>query len=357
MDSRDITESLLAQVREAMENNSPFVIEGHGTKKFYGYPQPGDLKRLSTSGHQGIIDYAPEELVIRVRAGTRLSDINRLLGDNNQQLAFEPPDFESNSTIGGVIASGLSGPRRPYAGSARDFVLGVKLITGEGDALEFGGQVMKNVAGYDVSRLLTGSMGTLGVILDVSLKVLPAPELEITRAIPVTRQEFQSCLRSLQGNLPVSAAAHRDGYLHIRLSGSETAVNVAKQKIGGEETDDSIWDRLNTLECFAESRNLWRVSVAPASNLFLEDAAVIDWGGGLRWLTDPEHPPRETMANEDGHAVLMKHEHGHLPSGIDIFQPLSGTLLGINRRLKNRFDPAGVFNPGRVYRDIMLKGH
>jgi len=357
MDSRDITESLLAQVREATKNNSPFVIEGQGTKKFYGYPQSNDLKRLSTSGHQGIIDYAPEELVIRVRAGTRLSDINRLLGDNNQQLAFEPPDFESNSTIGGVIASGLSGPRRPYAGSARDFVLGVKLITGEGDALEFGGQVMKNVAGYDVSRLLTGSMGTLGVILDVSLKVLPAPELEITRAIPVTRREFQSRLRSLQGNLPVSAAAHRDGYLHIRLSGSETAVNAAKQKIGGEEIDDSIWNRINTLECFAEAKNLWRVSVAPASNLFLEDAAVIDWGGGIRWLTDPEHLPRDTLAHEDGHATLMKHEHGHLSSGIDIFQPLSGSLLGINSRLKNRFDPAGVFNPGRVYRDIMLKGH
>ena len=356
MDSRDITESLLAQVREATENNAPVVIEGHGTKRFYGHPQSKDLDRLGTSEHQGIIDYTPEELVIRVRAGTLLTEINQLLADNNQLLAFEPPDFESNSTIGGVIATGLSGPRRPYAGSARDYVLGVKLITGEGDALEFGGQVMKNVAGYDVSRLVTGSMGTLGVILDVSLKVLPAPELETTRVIAVTRREFQSRLRSLQGNLPVSAAAHQDGYLHIRLSGSETAVNAAKQKIGGEETDNSIWERLNTLECFAEAKNLWRVSVAPASNLFLEDAAVIDWGGGIRWLTDPEFYPRDAMTNEDGHATLMKHEHGQLPSGIDIFQPLSGTLLGINRRLKTRFDPAGVFNPGRVYRDIMLKG-
>lgn len=351
MDSRDITESLHDQVREATQKNYPLVIEGQGTKKFFGFPQPKELERLNISGHQGIIDYAPEELVIRVRAGTRLSDINQLLRDNKQFLAFEPLDFESNSTIGGVIASGLSGPRRPWAGSARDFVLGVKLITGGGDVLEFGGQVMKNVAGYDVSRLIAGSMGTLGVILDVSLKVLPAPELEITRAISVTRREFQTRLQSLQGNLPVSAATYQDGQLKIRLSGSEAAVNAAKEKIGGEEADNSSWERLNTLECFSAAENLWRVSVAPASMLFLNEAAVIDWGGGLRWLVDPESDPRDALSDEDGHATLMKYPD-EPPPGIEVFQPLTSTVLGINRRLKSRFDPAGIFNPGRMYRDI-----
>jgi len=348
MDSRDITEALLAQVHAAVESKTPLVIEGHGSKTFYGYPQAEDLQRLGTSGHQGIIDYAPEELVIRVRAGTRLADINHLLADNHQQLAFEPPDFASNSTIGGVIASGLSGPRRPYAGSVRDFVLGVTLIAGEGVVLEFGGQVIKNVAGYDVSRLLTGSMGTLGVILDVSLKVLPAPELEITRRLAVSRREFQARLRALQGNLPVSAAAHQDGELYIRLSGSKAAVTAARQKIGGEEAGNGIWKRFNSLECFAETGNLWRVSVAPASGLFLEDAMLIDWGGGIRWLADPGCNPRDALANEDGHATLMKYPREHLPTGTEIFQPLPEVLLAIHRRLKNRFDPAGVFNPGRI---------
>jgi glycolate oxidase FAD binding subunit len=350
MESRDITESLRDQVRTALANRSPLRIEGHGSKRFYGRPQPSGIDRLFASAHRGVIDYAPEELVIRVRAGTPLSEVKRLLGENNQQLAFEPPDFASNSTMGGVIASGLSGPRRPWAGSVRDFVLGVTLITGKGEVLEFGGQVMKNVAGYDISRLLTGSMGTLGVILDVSLKVLPAPELEITRALSVMRREFQSQLQSLQGSIPISAAAHQDGLLIIRLSGSEVAVNAAARKIGGEAADNGIWEHLNTLEGFSAVKNLWRVSVAPASDLFLEDAAVVDWGGGVRWLAAPGFNPRDALANEDGHASLVKYDD--LPPDMDVFQPLSGPLQAIHSRLKNRFDPAGIFNPGRMYRDI-----
>jgi glycolate oxidase FAD binding subunit len=352
MRSKDLTESLLLRVKEAIGHQSPLVIKGGGSKRFYGYPPSKEMDRLDTGEHQGVIDYAPEELVIRVRAGTRLSEINRLLSDNRQLLAFEPPDFEANATIGGVIASGLSGPRRPWAGSARDFVLGVSLITGKGEVLEFGGQVMKNVAGYDVSRLLTGSLGTLGVILDVSLKVLPAPEVEITRVLAIARHEFQSQLQSMHRNLPLSAAAYRDGHLNVRLSGSEAAVKAAREKIGGEETDNSIWDELNTLGCFRDTKNLWRVSVAPASGLFLDDAAVIDWGGGIRWLADPEFDPREALADEDGHATLMKYDDEILSSGIEIFQPLSEPLLGIHRRLKHEFDPAGIFNPGRMYRDI-----
>jgi len=352
MNSNDQSASLLAQVREAIEHHSPLVIEGCGSKKFYGYPPSPDLDRLDVSTHCGIIDYAPAELVLHVRAGTRLSEINQLLADNNQILPFEPPDFDTTATIGGVVASGLSGPRRPYAGSVRDFVLGVTLITGRGEILEFGGQVMKNVAGYDVSRLVTGSLGTLGIILDVSLKVLPAPEVEITRAIAVSCQEFQSRLQSMQRNMPLSAAAYQDGFLRVRLSGSETAVSAAEQKIGGEDTDNVYWGELNKLECFAGVKNLWRVSVAPASKLFLEDAAVIGWGGGIRWLADPEYDPRKVLAGEDGHATLVKYDKQNLSSETEIFQPLPDLLLGIHQKLKQQFDPAEIFNPGRMYRSI-----
>lgn len=350
--SKDTTDSLHEQVNQALEQKSPVMIEGCGSKKFYGYPPAPGLGRLATAEHRGVIDYAPEELVLRVRAGTRLSEINQLLDENQQVLAFEPPDFAGASTIGGVVASGLSGPRRPYAGSVRDFVLGVRLITGSGEILEFGGQVMKNVAGYDVSRLIAGSMGTLGVILDVSLKVLPAPELETTRALAVARQDFRSRLWSIQGKVPISAAAHRAGYLQIRLSGSEAAVRAAERKVGGDEVDNASWDELNRLECFGTASDLWRISVAPASGLFLEEANVIDWGGGLRWLADPGFDPREALAGEDGHATLMKYSDGFLSTGVDIFQPLAEPVLGIQQRLKNQFDPAGVFNPGRLYRVV-----
>ena len=352
MNSNDQSASLLAQVREAIKHQSPLTIKGCGSKSFYGYPSSPDMERLDVSAHRGVIDYAPAELVLHVRAGTRLSEINQLLGDNNQLLPFEPPDFDTNSTIGGGVASGLSGPRRPWAGSVRDFVLGVTLITGRGEILEFGGQVMKNVAGYDVSRLVTGSLGTLGIILDVSLKVLPAPEVEITRTIEVSCQEFQSRLQSMQRHMPLSAAAYQDGFLRVRLSGSKAAVSAAEQKISGEDTGNGYWGGLNKLKCFAGVENLWRVSVAPASRLFLEDAAVIDWGGGIRWLADPGYDPRKVLAGEDGHATLVKYDKQNLSSETEIFQPLSEPLLGIHHKLKKQFDPAGIFNPGRMYRSI-----
>jgi glycolate oxidase FAD binding subunit len=352
MVSNDLTESLLAQVQDAIKHQSPLLIVGCGRKGFYGYPPSPDLTRLAVSEHQGVIDYEPAELVLRVRAGTHLSEIKQLLSENNQFLPFEPPDFEEKTTIGGVIASGLSGPGRPYAGSVRDFVLGVTLITGKGEILEFGGQVMKNVAGYDVSRLVTGSLGTLGVILDVSLKVLPAPEVEITRSIAVSRQEFQVHLQSMQRNMPISAAAFQDGCLNVRLSGSEAAVNAAEQKVSGERTDNRYWEKLNTLVGFSGVRNLWRISVAPASKLFLEDATVVGWGGGIRWLADPGYDPRMMLTGEDGHATLMKYDKESLASGIDIFQPLQEPLLSIHKKLKQQFDPIGIFNPGRMYRDI-----
>jgi glycolate dehydrogenase FAD-binding subunit len=348
--SNDLTESLLEQVREAIACKSPLVIEGGGSKGFYGYPQPDELQRLCISDHRGVIDYSPEELVLHVRAGTSLSDVKQLLAESRQMLAFEPPDFGGSATIGGVIATGLSGPRRPYAGAVRDFVLGVTMIAGSAGVLTFGGQVMKNVAGYDVSRLVTGALGTLGVILDVSLKVLPMPEVEVTCRVPVVRREFQRLLRSMNSSIPISAAAHEDGNLYLRVSGSEIAVKAALQKIDGAESKNVYWDRLNNLEGFDNAQHLWRVSLVPGSSRFLEEAAIVDWGGGLRWLVDPDTAPRPGLEG-GAHATLVKHD-AQIQSEVEIFQPLAEPVAGIHRRLKQQFDPAGIFNPGRMYREF-----
>lgn len=346
------SESLVEQVKDAIEHRSPLVIEGGGSKKFYGYPAPDELPKLSIAQYKGVIDYAPDELMMRVRAGTPLSEINHLLRENNQFLAFEPPEFNHQTTIGGVIASGLSGPRRPYAGSVRDFVLGVTLITGSGDVLSFGGQVMKNVAGYDVSRLVTGAMGTLGVILDVSLKVLPAPEIEKSVIKPLAAEQFLPYMQSIRKNMPLSAAALGDGLLRLRVSGSKSAVEAAMLELEGEETGNEYWDQLNTLRHFTGSNELWRVSLRPTSRLFLDEAVIIDWGGGLRWMVDPDDDVREKLQNEDGHATLVKHHVKVGSPGVEVFQPLGQPLLGIHQRLKNRFDPMGIFNPGRMYQDF-----
>jgi glycolate oxidase FAD binding subunit len=356
-------ESLVQQVKDAIDDKSVLHIQGGGSKAFYGNPAHENSTVLNMLHHEGVIDYAPEELMIHVKAGTRLADVVRLLKENDQILAFEPPDFNNESTIGGVVAAGISGPRRPYAGSVRDFVLGVTLITGSGDVLSFGGQVMKNVAGYDVSRLVTGALGTLGVILDVSLKVLPAPEIEKTVLRKMSVEKFLPSLQSLPKNLPLSAVAYEDGSMRIRISGSRVAVDAALEVVAADEIDSAYWQKANTLAGLteADTNKLWRVSVAPNSGLFLEQAARIDWAGGLRWLKDPEFDPREQLSGNAGHATFltgqgmkqrMRQSDSELNEYIDVFQPLAEPLLGIHKRLKKQFDPLGIFNPGRMYKDI-----
>jgi glycolate oxidase FAD binding subunit len=352
MSQNDKTNELVAQVERAIESGNPLVVEAGASKNFYGLPQSSTLERLYLGAHSGIIDYAPDELVITARAGTPLSEISQLLKENNQILAFEPPNFDGRSTIGGVVASGLSGPRRPYSGAVRDYVLGVRLLTGNGKVLTFGGQVMKNVAGYDVSRLVVGAMGTLGVILDVSLKTLPAPEVEKTYSISATLSDFQNQLQSMTRTTPLSASAFDKDKLLVRLSGSYEAVTDASTQIAGEETDGKYWDELNNLKKFIDVRCLWRVSLAPASKLLTEVSTLIDWGGGQRWIADPVDDPRQMIASEDGHATLVKYEVGRLDSGFEVFHPLSGPVLEIHKKLKQHFDPHSIFNPGRMYRDI-----
>jgi glycolate oxidase FAD binding subunit len=327
---------------------TPLHLVGGGTKRFFGRQVDGN--ELSVSAHRGIVSYEPTELVITARAGTPLTDIESALARNNQILGFEPPRFGDGATLGGTLACGLSGPRRPYAGSARDFVLGVRIVNGKGERLAFGGQVMKNVAGYDVSRLMVGALGTLGLLLEASLKVLPRPERELTLGFTVPASEALARISAWSGKpVPLSAACHVDDTLYTRLSGSESAVAAARAKIGGEEVPGGteLWSDLreHRLPFFRDDRPLWRVSLPPAAHVPVAGEWLIDWGGAQRWLKSTLPPTDIWRAAEHagGHATLFR---GGDRAG-EVFHPLSPTLAQLHKNLKRAFDPAGLLNPGR----------
>lgn len=347
----DIADSLQQHVAAAIGDKTPLHIIGGGSKQFLGRHVDGQA--LPVGGHRGIISYEPTELVITARAGTPLDKINDTLTEQQQMLPFEPPQFGDGATLGGTIACGLSGPRRPYTGSARDFVLGCRMINGKGEILHFGGEVMKNVAGYDAARLMTGAFGTLGVLLDISLKVLPRPEAEITLIQECTATEAIASMNAYAGRpLPLSATCFNEGRLYVRLSGTHSAVNPSINKLGGETLADSttFWRDLReqTLPFFASSARLWRVSVPSSSPpLVLPGHWLLEWGGAQRWLisdADPEHV-RQSATNAGGHATLFR--NGNRRS--EIFQPLAPGLLRLHHKLKQAFDPLGLFNPGRMY--------
>jgi glycolate oxidase FAD binding subunit len=293
-------------------------------------------------------------LVITARGGTPLRELEATLAEKGQMLPFEPPHFGPRATLGGTIACGLSGPRRPYAGAARDFVLGTRVLNGRGEILRFGGEVMKNVAGYDVSRLMVGALGTLGIMLDVSLKVLPKPVEEITLAQPGTAAEALEIMNRWAGQpLPLSAGCFDGDRLYLRLSGAAAGVNAARALIGGDLVDDgpAFWDSLreHTHPFFRGAAPLWRLSVPPgAPPLPLSDETLYDWGGAQRWLETDETPDRirEVAAQVSGHATLFR---GGDRSG-EVFHPLARPLEALHRNLKQAFDPHGIFNPGRMYR-------
>ena len=333
----------------------PLAIHGGGSKAFYGRQVSGTA--LNVRNHCGIVNYEPTELVLTARAGTPLAEINEALADKGQMLPFEPPDFDGVATLGGAISTGLSGPRRPWAGSARDLVLGTRLINGQGEHNRYGGEVMKNVAGYDVSRVVTGALGTLGVITEISMKVLPQPESEHTLVIETTPGEAASAVEGWfrQGH-PVSGAALLNGRLHLRLSGAASAVEAGRRGIGGEtlEGADQWWRDLRDqrLSFFAdEGPPLWRISLPPgADGLALEGEQLLDWNGQLRWLRTAVEPAQVFASATElgGHATLFR---GGERNG-DVFQPLPEALHRLNKRLKTALDPAGIFNPGRMYADI-----
>ncbi|HKI73934.1 MAG TPA: glycolate oxidase subunit GlcE [Pseudomonadales bacterium] len=343
----DVTSALVESVGEYVRTNQPVRIRGGDSKLFLGETMAPDLPVLDVSGHCGIVSYEPEELVLRARCGTRIAELQSLLASEGQMLGFEPPDFDGVATLGGTIAAALSGPRRPWFGAARDFVLGAGIITGEAEHLSFGGQVMKNVAGFDVSRLTCGAMGTLGVITDVSLKVLPAPRAALTLAQELDAASAHRTMVAVAGqSLPVSATCWFGGRLYIRLSGSEAGVKAAAEKLGGEPAED-IWSDVMHLRLagLPGAKYLWRVSVPQDSIEFLDRSAMIEWGGAQRWLVDPDFDPREGL--DRGHATLFKAPND---TTVSRFTPLSGEVLKLHGRLKKTFDPRDIFNPGRLYR-------
>lgn len=348
-DDADISAELSETVLEAVRTPEPLDIQGGGSKAFYGRRPTGTPVRLIE--HRGVVSYEPTELVVTARCGTPLAELERLLAGHGQMMAFEPPHFGANATLGGTIACGLSGPRRPYTGAARDFVLGTRVLNGKGEIVSFGGQVMKNVAGYDVSRLMAGAMGTLGILLEVSVKVLPLPTSEITLVFEMAAgPAIEAMGRWGALPLPLSAACHDGRRLYLRLSGTEAGVATARETLGGEAAADDIWIPLreHRLKFFAGNAPLWRVSVPPGTPpLDLPGHWLLDWGGAQRWLrTDSdERRIRKAAAEAGGHATLFRGGDGE---GM-VFHPLPQPLSLLHGRLKAAFDPEGVFNPGRMY--------
>ncbi len=353
-----VLESFSAAVREASATGQAIRFRGGGSKDFYGEPAAGEL--LDTRAYSGIVAYDPTELVISARCGTLLAEIEAALAERRQMLAFEPPHF-GEATFGGMVAAGLSGPRRASAGAVRDFVLGASVMDAQGRVLRFGGQVMKNVAGYDLSRLMAGSLGTLALILEVSVKTLPCPVAEATLRLELPEDKALEALNTwIAGRLPVSASVWRGGELAVRLSGAASAVNEAREIIGGEDPGDEqaarswreIKDHADAF--FRGERPLWRISVPsitpPAALDGMAGERLVEWNGALRWIgTDaPARALREAAAKAGGHATLFRgSEEQRRAAGV--FQPLSPVLMKIHRELKARFDPKGIFNPGRMY--------
>lgn len=353
-------EALQHRIRAAAEQGTPLAIRGGGTKEFYGGAPEGEV--VDTRTWAGIVDYEPTELVITARGGTSLADIEGAMHARGQMLAFEPPHFAPGATLGGTVAAGLSGPRRPYAGAVRDLVLGVRILDGRGEHLVFGGRVMKNVAGFDVARLMTGALGTLGIITEVSMKCLPVPKSESTRSFECSADEAIRMTNEWGGQpLPLSATCFHEGSLHVRFSGAEPAVAAAIARLGGEAVGGAhaFWqgvrDHRHAFFDAASARGtpLWRLSVQSTSpHADLGGPQLIEWGGALRWLaagerTDPVKV-RAWAKDHGGHATLFRAERKDGP----IFAPLSEPLLALHRKLKATFDPRGILNRGRLLPDF-----
>ena len=386
----DLSDTLAERVREAAKTGTRLRLRGGGSKDFYGEPLIGEP--LDVSAYCGVVSYEPSELVVTVRAGTPLAELEVLLASQGQCLPFEPPHFGQTATVGGMVASGLSGPARASVGALRDYMLGVKIINGQGEVLTFGGQVMKNVAGYDVSRLMAGSMGTLGVLLEVSLKVLPMPPAEATLMCADVSQQQALDLLNAWGAQPLplnascwvhdtSAQPPRD-YLFVRLRGAVAAVDAACPRLSADVTAlggevlrmdpaqaSADWNacREQTLPFFvvppaamtaiSPDLCLWRLSVpqtTPALTLpAVASSPLIEWHGGLRWVWAPAHAAsllRNAAQKAGGHATLFRAsaERANADKDVGVFTRLDAVQQRIQRELQQQFDPAGVFNTGRL---------
>ncbi len=348
----DCTAAIAAEVAAAAAAGRPLYIVGGDSKRHLA-GRDCDGGNLSVAAHTGVIDYHPRELVITARAGTPLTQLRATLAAERQCLAFDPPDFGGRATLGGTLACNLNGPARPWRGSIRDAVLGVTLVNGKGETLRFGGSVMKNVAGYDVSRLQAGALGTLGVVLEASLKVLPVPEHSVTLRYDMDIDDaIASMNRRAAEPRPLSGAAWIDGALFLRLSGAESAVRHTAGLWGGDTLADADapWASLRDMQLpfFGGDAPLWRLSMnasSPATDSF--GPMLIDWCGAQRWVRGEPHVAslQRYASHGGGHATLFR---GGDRAG-EVRAPLSSVEQRLQTRLKQAFDPAGVLNPGRLY--------
>ena len=349
----DVSEALRKQILKARKKEQKLNIVGGGTKSFIGRKSDDTADTLSLADHTGIVEYHPVELIMTVRAGTRIADIEAALAEEGQCLHFEPPSFGDGSTLGGTLACNLSGPARPWSGSVRDQVLGVRLLNGKGEHLRFGGQVMKNVAGYDVSRLQAGAMGTLGAITEISLKVMPRPATSLTLVQDMPIEDVIKYMNQRASEpKPITGAAWADGKVYLRLSGAKSAVEATAEKWTGDvmEQGEAFWQKLQHMQhdFFAGDEPLWRFSIgSTAANPELDGPWLIDWAGSQRWYRGEADSARlESMAQRAGGQVSL-FRGGDRSDDVMHYQPQA--LQNIQKRLKESFDPDGLFNPGRLY--------
>ncbi len=340
-----------SQVLAAAESGQKLRITGGGSKSFYGQTCEGEA--LDVTAHSGIVSYEPTELVMTAKCGTPLALIEAALAENNQSLAFDPPNFNVNgqqqATFGGMVAAGLSGPARAAAGSVRDFVLGTQLLDGRGQILNFGGVVMKNVAGYDVSRLLAGSMGALGVITQVSVKVWPVAKATAYLRFEMTLPQAMIQLNQWGGKpLPINASCFHLGVLTVRLCGAQAAIDAAIQTMGGKRVDaadlfTSLRHQNHDFFKPQAGRSLMRLSLpSAAAPLGIDGEVLIEWGGALRWIhTTDIASTRAKAVAAGGHASVWRNSEA---GGQPVFTPLNAVSASIHARLKAEYDPHGLFN-------------
>ncbi len=358
----DIRDELAARVRAACATQTPLRIVGGDTKR--GYGRDVAAAEFAVGGHRGVLRYDPAELILTARCGTRLDEVEALLARHGQRLPFEPPSFGPAATVGGMVAAGLAGPARVARGPVRDYVLGTTLLTGDGRILRFGGEVMKNVAGYDVSRLLAGSLGVLGVVLDVSLKVLPVPAGTRTLRRRIDAAAAVALLADMtQRGLPLSASFWHAGEVTVRLEGSAAALAAVTPAVGGEPLTPAVardfWHdvREQRHPFFTTAGSLWRLTLpATAAAQVVRDVpqSAFEWHGAQVWLADAGPAAVAALTRAcGGDATLFRRPVDGATAGVaEVFPPLPPALLDLHRAVKRVFDPAGILNPGRMYADL-----
>lgn len=356
----DISEKLQKQIIDAVHDNQALQIIGNNTKAFYGRKHIDQSETrtlpLHVAEHSGILDYQPTELTVTARAGTPLSEIIGTLAEHQQMLPFEPPVFDGRATLGGCVASAMAGPRRPWTGAVRDYLIGTRILTGEGKEIRLGGKVMKNVAGYDLFRPMAGALGTLGLMLDITVKLLPLPEQEVSYCMDTDTDSMQQILRDLRHrSMPVSGASYHNEQFLLRLSGSISSIDDATNYLPAEmkQTGMGYWQELNEhrLSFFDDNHPLYRL-VVPAVSPFetISGECIADWGGALRWIkTSLQFDEVQQQTGELGGTASI---YRNATVGEEVFSPLPAQLLDLHKRIKKVMDPAGILNPGRLYRDL-----